>query len=997
MQALIGVIVADIPKIRKFSFQDSIVEGDVVSVMCFAMTKVKPITFQWLKNDHEMNEFQDNMRLDTGSEISALIIDPVKLTDSGNYTCVTTNSDGSDRFTATLNVKASPKWIEQPDDITTIMGTSIESRCTASGSPEPQINWKKIQDNKNIQLSYHHQWSPGRNSSMLKISPVTYDHSGLYECIADNGISPSIKSNFTLSVRDPPKVKPFRFEDNIREGDVASVTCLVTSGSKPVKFQWNKNGNPISINNKNVRIDDGAIHSVLVFDSVKLTDDANYSCIAKNTEGQDSFTAELYVKSSPKWKVEPKSVITQVGGSVKVDCLAFGSPRPSIKWRKVIPEGNEFKDVKPPVGNENDFSSGIFHLDSVSESDSGFYECIASNGIEPNIRNNFSIVIRDVPKIQSFSFPENVVERNMVSVTCIATTKTKPISFTWLKDNKEINALEGNIRISTVNEVSVLIIDPVTLENSGNYTCSATNSAGNDKFTSSLKVKASPKWTEQPLDLITTVGATVTVRCLASGSPEPTIQWTKKDGSKTINVNPTVSTDAKDSSLLRLSPVSYEDAGVYECMADNGIPPVITSNFTLTIRDVPEIQKFSFQDDTLEGKIISVTCLAASKSKPVNFNWYKNGKEISSSERNLKIKNDNEFSVLILDPVTLHDNANYTCKATNIHGSDQHTAYLNVKAPPKWLETPKDIITTIGDSVIVTCDASGSPKPRIYWKKLLEPRTQSLYNLNSTYFNSSDSTIKISRVSYGDSGTYECTAENGIQPSIKANFTVTVREPPIIKKFQFEENVKEGDFVSVVCIVRSGTQPITFMWFKDGQEFRSSSKDATIETSPLTSALLLNSVTSESDGNYTCKAKNSYGSDQHSSALKVKASPKWILQPSDVVTVMGEAISIQCIASGSPLPQVIWKKYSVAGAQSPVQLNLNSSHVTSNGSTLKFPRVSYDDSGMYECSADNGISPIIKQNFSITIRGRKYQLIFISILFFDGIVRNVENVLLKIV
>ncbi|GFV73982.1 hemicentin-1 [Trichonephila clavipes] len=560
------------------TIRDNIVEGDVVSVTCFAMTKTKPITFQWLKNDHELNEFQNNMRFDTGSEISALIVDPVKLTDSGNYTCATTNTDGSDRFTATLNVKASPKWIEEPDNIITIMGTSIEARCTASGSPEPQMNWKKTQDNKNVQMSYHHQWLPGKNSSILKISPVTYDHSGLYECIADNGISPSIKTNFTLSVRvicltDPPKVKQFRFDDNIREGDVASVMCLVTSGSKPVKFQWNKNGNPISISDNNVRIDDGAIHSVLVFDSVKLTDDANYTCIAMNAEGQDSFTAELNVKSSPKWKTEPKSVVTQVGGSVKVQCIAFGSPRPSIKWRKIIPEGNEFMDVKPQVSNENEFNSGTFHLDSVSESDSGFYECIANNGIEPNIRNNFSIVIRDAPKIQSFSFPENIVERNMVSVTCIVATKTKPVTFNWLKDSKEINALEENIRFSTLDEVSVLIIDSVALENSGNYTCSASNSAGNDKFTTSLKVKASPKWIEQPLDLITTVGAAVTVKCSASGSPEPIIQWTKKDGSKSVNVNPTVSSDIKDSSLLRLSPVSYEDAGVYECMADNGIPP----------------------------------------------------------------------------------------------------------------------------------------------------------------------------------------------------------------------------------------------------------------------------------------------------------------------------------------------------------------------------------------------------------------------------------------
>ncbi|GFU28492.1 titin [Nephila pilipes] len=205
---------------------------------------------------------------------------------------------------------------------------------------------------------------------------------------------------------------------------------------------------------------------------------------------------------------------------------------------------------------------------------------------------------------------------------------------------------------------------------------------------------------------------------------------------------------------------------------------------------------------------------------------------------------------------------------------------------------------------------------------------------------------------------------------------VLLTEPPIIKKFQFEENVKEGDFVSVVCIVKSGTQPIAFMWFKNGEEFKSSTKDASIENSPVTSALILNSVTSESDGNYTCKAKNNFGNDQHSTALKVKASPKWVLQPTDVISVMGEAISIQCIASGSPLPQMFWKRYSVAAASSPVQINLNSSHITRNGSSLKFPRLSYDDAGMYECSADNGISPMIKTNFSVTIRGRKYQSCF---------------------
>lgn len=45
--------------------------------------------------------------------------------------------------------------------------------------------------------------------------------------------------------------------------------------------------------------------------------------------------------------------------------------------------------------------------------------------------------------------------------------------------------------------------------------------------------------------------------------------------------------------------------------------------------------------------------------------------------------------------------------------------------------------------------------------------------------------------------------------------------------------------------------------------------------------------------------------------------------------------------------------------------------MTSNNeeTVLKIPRVSYEDAGNYECSADNGIPPIIRNNFTISIRG----------------------------
>lgn len=95
---------------------------------------------------------------------------------------------------------------------------------------------------------------------------------------------------------DAPKIKKFKFDENIKEGEVASVTCIATSAVKPVNFKWERNGQLIAQSSENPRIEDGTIHSVLVFDSVKSSDDGNYTCIVTNPSGQDRHTAQLMVK-----------------------------------------------------------------------------------------------------------------------------------------------------------------------------------------------------------------------------------------------------------------------------------------------------------------------------------------------------------------------------------------------------------------------------------------------------------------------------------------------------------------------------------------------------------------------------------------------------------------------------------------------------------------------------------------------------------------------------
>ncbi|GFS87107.1 hypothetical protein NPIL_252081, partial [Nephila pilipes] len=37
-----------------------------------------------------------------------------------------------------------PQWLEEPKSVITRVGESIELYCSATGSPKPNISWKKI-------------------------------------------------------------------------------------------------------------------------------------------------------------------------------------------------------------------------------------------------------------------------------------------------------------------------------------------------------------------------------------------------------------------------------------------------------------------------------------------------------------------------------------------------------------------------------------------------------------------------------------------------------------------------------------------------------------------------------------------------------------------------------------------------------------------------------------------------------------------------------------
>jgi hypothetical protein len=130
--------------------------------------------------------------------------------------------------------------------------------------------------------------------------------------------------------------------------------CHTFAGTKPVFYQWTKNGQVLANSpQSDYKIETFEDNSQFVIKSVDRTDSGNYSCIARNAFGTDSQSALLIVKGlknsfrnkiyskiisykiisvGPKWLIEPKDMTINADNDITIECKADGEPKPKISW-----------------------------------------------------------------------------------------------------------------------------------------------------------------------------------------------------------------------------------------------------------------------------------------------------------------------------------------------------------------------------------------------------------------------------------------------------------------------------------------------------------------------------------------------------------------------------------------------------------------------------------------------------------------------------------------
>ncbi|XP_077985244.1 protein amalgam-like [Glandiceps talaboti] len=163
--------------------------------------------------------------------------------------------------------------------------------------------------------------------------------------------------------------------------------------------------------------------------------------------------------------------------------------------------------------------------------------------------------------------------------------------------------------------------------------------------------------------------------CVTSGVPAPRVSWTRHDGEL-----PQGGT-SQDSDTLVFDSLHRDNAGIYECTADNGYGEFDAQEIELVVQYKPTLRVIGDADIRMgPGSRAQLRCVAHANPPPT-FTWYKGNvtltNDIVSAERNSVFTS--EYTIARLIPST--DFGQYQCAATNMLGRSSLT--ISISGQPK--------------------------------------------------------------------------------------------------------------------------------------------------------------------------------------------------------------------------------------------------------------------------------------------------------------------------
>ncbi|KAI9519748.1 hypothetical protein NQZ68_025887 [Dissostichus eleginoides] len=537
--------------------------------------------------------------------------------------------------------------------------------------------------------------------------------------------------------------------------------------------------------------------------------------------------------------------------------------------------------------------------------------------------------------------------RENIVIHCEAKGKPHP-SFSWTRNGTHFDIDEDpNVTMKPHSGTMVVDISRAKAEHYESvYQCTSRNKHGT-AISNNIVVQQSrsPLWSKEKLKaMVVQEGVSMVLPCRPpAGLPPPIIFWMDNNFQRlpqSSRVSQSLNGDLYFSNVLR-----EDSRNDYICYARFPYTQTIQQKQPISVKvlnkEPADERKPTFlipsgpssSKMVLRGQVLEMECIAEGLPTP-EVSWIKVSGDLPAKrtfflhyQKTLRIVNVSES-----------DAGDYRCTARNRLGSVHHTIKVNVKAAPYWISgAPRNLVLAPGESGVLTCRASGTPKPLVTWAMNGIPIENSPKDLSRKV---EDDTIIFTDVQTGSSAVFQCNVSNDYGYLLSNAFVNVLSETPRVltpsnKVYQVIKN-----HPALIDCASFGSPIPKITWFKD-------SRSSTLDGDPYivhdNGTLEIHVAQARNSGKYTCVARNTLGNYENHVSLEVKEPTRILKQPEYKVVQRGRSVMFECKVKHDPslIPTMTWLK---DDGELP-----DDERLIVDSDSLAISDVTENDAGVYTC------------------------------------------------
>ena len=308
-----------------------------------------------------------------------------------------------------------------------------------------------------------------------------------------------------------------------------------------------------------------------------------------------------------------------------------------------------------------------------------------------------------------------------------------------------------------------------------------------------------PRIIEEPKSQMGIKGDNVTLICRAISTASARLHFIwKHDNVEMDNANSEINIDSAESgvtnatSILHLTNVTHANAGKYQCMVTNTYGTTYSAKAKLSIMVYPSFSKIPHDIRVVAGSTARLECFAEGQPSP-QIAWQKDGGNNFPAARERRMHMMPTDDVLFIVDVKTADSGVYSCTAQNLAGLIVANATLTILETPSFVKPMENKEITVGGSIVLECMASGTPRPKLSWRKNGSP----LQATERHFFTAEDQLLIIVNTRASDAGSYECEMSNSLGSVVGASH-LTVKPAPT--STPSPASVNEDDILGLIII-----------------------------------------------------------------------------------------------------------------------------------------------------------------------------------------------------